>query len=625
MTVRKGVRLHLGVGVVVALLATACGGGVPGGSQGQQGATAAAGEVLGVTLPSFAIGPTTLTEAAEAEVGLAHDLRAEAGIAGLIGPDGAAVLAAIDESQTRYGEKVLPSFADDLQLDLSASALVAGLGRAPGSRPPAPNEWTGSAIGRASFTASMMMGLLTQSIDRAGTSNPSVTLTNTETLQETSGGVTEAITLRTKLTLATGGGRIAGDVEIETTSVMTETATGKRIGTLVGAANGHVDASACPDQDGAAKGRYSLEVAETLTPREGAASAATRSYDGPFSLHDGDDAHLVETDLELGVKAGATGPGLGSGDPDGWSVEAFIPLTIPAKGSPGVDAGRVTSSAQGGATAEQVKGAVQGAMLTVGLAVSLLADGAEKFWRSGKCIDLKTNEESREVDAGETIDLSVDAVHKFDAQPVKAPVEANFTGTKSLDPAGRPVDPPASFTFVAGNKDGDKGTIELTQTGKRGIGLKTVEFTVAGGALLVTYQSKISIDETSASVQLVDVHLSRKGVGMYEGTGSLRYTGIFGTRGCTAPFDETFAARVTGATDETRPDMIRLSMDIPDTGATFPLTCFGITNHVPTREILDIWLSLFERDVEARIGETLTVPAGYPMTGSTTITVTRDR
>ena len=624
MALQNGVRRHSGGALVAALIVSACGSGVPGGSPGQPGAAAGNDEVLGVTLPSLTIGPNTLTEAAEAEVALVHRIRNEAGIASLIGPDGAAVLVAIDGVQTRYGEKVLPAFADDLQLDLTASGLLAGLGRAPGSRPPAPNEWTGSSIGRASFTASMMMGLIGQSIDRAGTTTPSTTLTNTENFQQTSGGVSEAITLRTKLTLATGGGRIEGDVEIETTSVLTETATGRRIGTLVGAARGHVDASACPDSDGAAKGRYSLHVAESLTPGEGAASAATRNYDGSFTLRDGEDAHLVETNLDIGVKAGASGPGLGSGDPDGWSVEAFIPLTIPAKGSPRVDAGRVTSSAQAGATMEQIKGAVNGALLTVGLAVSLLADGAEKFWRSGQCIDLKTNEESRDVDAGETIDLSVEAVHKFDAQPVKAPVEAKLTGTKSLDPAGRPVDSPASFTFVAGDKDGDKGTIELTQTGKRGIGLKTVEFTV-GGAFLVTYKGTISLPGGgfSGSVDLADVRLSRQGSGPYQGTGAVHFTGSFGAAPCTAPIDATLEAIVRGIPNEVEPRSIRLGLEIPDTGATFPFTCGGQTMPMSTRGFLEAWASPFERGIEARIGETVTISSA-PLEGSTKVTVTRE-
>ena len=61
---------------------------------------------------------------------------------------------------------------------------------------------------------------------------------------------------------------------------------------------------------------------------------------------------------------------------------------------------------------------------------------------------------------------------------MKAPIVAKFTGTKSLDPHDQPVDPPAKFTFRAGPNKDDKGTIDLTQTSKRGIGLRQIVFTV---------------------------------------------------------------------------------------------------------------------------------------------------
>jgi hypothetical protein len=50
---------------------------------------------------------------------------------------------------------------------------------------------------------------------------------------------------------------------------------------------------------------------------------------------------------------------------------------------------------------------------------------------------------------------------------------------------------PPTFTFVAGPKTGDKGTIELEQVSNRGIGMRTVTYTVAspkfGGT--ITYDS----------------------------------------------------------------------------------------------------------------------------------------
>ena len=105
------------------------------------------------------------------------------------------------------------------------------------------------------------------------------------------------------------------------------------------------------------------------------------------------------------------------------------------------------------------------------------AKKAEAFWRSGECINVKTSEESREVTPNEALTVTVEPEGKFDKQPVKAPVTAAFTGKARLEPTTA-QDPPASLRFTAGSEERDKGTIELKQTGKRGIGKKTVEFTV---------------------------------------------------------------------------------------------------------------------------------------------------
>ena len=53
------------------------------------------------------------------------------------------------------------------------------------------------------------------------------------------------------------------------------------------------------------------------------------------------------------------------------------------------------------------------------------------------------------------IELKVDAKHKIDHEPVKAPIKAEFNGTKSLEPVGTPVEPPAKFDFKAGPNPGD--------------------------------------------------------------------------------------------------------------------------------------------------------------------------
>ena len=101
--------------------------------------------------------------------------------------------------------------------------------------------------------------------------------------------------------------------------------------------------------------------------------------------------------------------------------------------------------------------------------------------------------------------LTVDATHKWDKQPVAAPIKAAFSGQASLSPTDKEQAPPASFTFIAGPKQGDKGTIDLTQTGVRGIGKKTVEFTVAGSSVAFagTYQTPYGNPKIRAPVGAV--------------------------------------------------------------------------------------------------------------------------
>jgi hypothetical protein len=439
-------------------------------------------EILGFTIDPLPTGPdATLTRAAETEVALVHQLRDEAGIAGLIGADGPAALTAIDAAETRFGEATLPDFANQLDMDLSASALVASAGIGPGAGPAALNGWTGSFIGRVSFTASMMMGLLATAVERADTTNPRNTVESSQTFRDTSGGVSEVTTLHSKLTLATGGGRIEGDVELDTMSVLTETATGRKIGTLTGAARGHLDASACPDANGVAAGHYSLSLAEQLSPGTGSASASTRKFDGAFAFHDGDDAHLVETTLDLALDAAAVGPGLGPGDPDGWGVSAFLPMVLPANGPARFDAGRATSALREGATTAQLKSAVVSAAVTVGLSVAILAQAAEKFWRSGKCVEIVVEEgDSRQVERDEHVQITAHVRHRFDKTELDKPIVATLEGVASLDPTDTPVAAPASFTYVAGRELNDKGVVTLTSTSNRGIGSTTATYNVGG-------------------------------------------------------------------------------------------------------------------------------------------------
>ena len=113
----------------------------------------------------------------------------------------------------------------------------------------------------------------------------------------------------------------------------------------------------------------------------------------------------------------------------------------------------------------------------------------------------------------EQVDLSVTAAGKFNTAEISQPINATFSGAKSLDPTDEPVPYPPTFTFIAGPNKDDKGTINLEQVSNRGIGKKTVEFTVGtpqfGGTIHFHQVSNFlnattTIDITAQVVMVVD-------------------------------------------------------------------------------------------------------------------------
>ncbi len=305
--------------------------------------------------------------------------------------------------------------------------------------------------------------------------------------------------------MTVGGGHVGLDLDIASVDSLTEQATNKQIAQLQGTAHGHLDVNACPDTNGVAEGSYELRLHEELV-RPGSPNAKSeKDVKAPFRLIDGDDAHLVRIETDVQIDKNAKGPGTPGGDPGGpfdWTVSATIPEVIAPSGTVTLNGG--TWKSDGNATPSQIDGAVNGRRSAESY-LQQIATETEKFWRAGKCINLKPSDDTRAVDPNEAIHLTVDATGRFDGQEIKAPITAAFSGKASLQPTDTPVAPPAAFDFAAGTTQGDKGTIGLTQTGKRGIGKKTVEFTVGGSvvAFAGTYQTPYGNPKIQAPVGAV--------------------------------------------------------------------------------------------------------------------------
>ena len=95
--------------------------------------------------------------------------------------------------------------------------------------------------------------------------------------------------------------------------------------------------------------------------------------------------------------------------------------------------------------------------------------------------------------------FDVHVVHR-DGQELDAPVEVTFSGTQSLDPR-RIEHAPGKLTYVAGEQQGDRASVTLTSTSRRGIGklekaieVETQAYRMVGGA------AKLKVDDVVCDI-----------------------------------------------------------------------------------------------------------------------------
>ena len=556
--------------VLSCVLATACGGPAPTTTPGPSGSSTAPSSPA----TSGSLSPTlvpydqaTAVDAAQAEVDEVQHLRQVAGIAALIGPAGPAVLKNIDETKVENARKTLPDVAKLLGLDLSAAAPAIASTRAVPATPRRGDEieWTGSLLGQVSATTTMMMALLPTAIgalaERSADSRPGAPIDRTETYPEkTHDGISEKVSIRTRVRITAGGGKVAMDLDINSVDTITEQATGREIERLEGNGHGHIDVNACPDRDGVSPGSYELSLQEELVRPGSTGAGDAKVIKAPFRLVDGDDAHLVRIEGTLDITQHAHGPGTAGGDAFDWSVGATVPEVIQANGSTTASAPSVHTD--GDPSQAQIDNTTGGRSSAENY-LKVLAKEAEKFWRSGKCIDLKPSDDTRKVQPSEKIDLTVEAIHKFTGDKIDAPITATFAGTKSLDPKDQPVVPPAKFAFEAGDKKDDTGTISLKQTSKRGIGLRQIVFTVD----VPTFQAKIDAtvhQDLAGNVYDTAIHLKKLDLvpapdGTSTATATVNWTTTYKppTAACeTKTYTGTFQTEVTARVDPADPTLV---------------------------------------------------------------------
>jgi hypothetical protein len=242
-------------------------------------------------------------------------------------------------------------------------------------------------------------------------------------------------------------------------------------------------------------------------------------------------------------------------------------------------------------------------MVSAAMAQLFLAEvgkRAQDFWRSGECIELEPSDDTRKVQPSEKIELTVKSLGKFDKKEIAKPITAKFTGAKSLDPNGTPVDEPAKFTFTAGPNKDDKGTIDLEQISKRGIGKRQIVFTVDAP----TFQAKIdatvhqdnfgNVYDTAIHLKKLDLKPAQDGTSTATGTVNWTTTYKPPTAACeTKTYTGTFQTEVVARVDPADPDRVLVKASfIPGVLKQETLNCSGKAFPFTGGTTLGVWAYL---------------------------------
>ena len=469
---------------VVALLVASCGGSTPvtSGSPIAAAASPAGNEpappsgsfdavAITVDLSTGAI----LAVAAREDADRASE-RALADMAGYLGPDSPALAAALDKQA-----------ADGLSGQVDAATAAATTPNAVLASVRLPRVSGDVAAGAAPppgmslmgpWAASMIIVDSPSSWDRAYSDSHH---TDDEIVLGPNKG-----TLKTDTTInvTPSGSRLVVDVQLKQTGEVND-ANGRLVFRINGTGHAHVDIQGCPDAQGIAQASMEFSSSEDYfvssdAGRSGHSWQQDDTADARIFADDEANLDHVSFDMKTNkaVKGGTRAAGANQSDLTDYTIDAGETVTLGQDGSGQSGAGTFNAH---NVTKAEVNDAYHAAEQFIGIAVWTSAKAAEKFWRSGKCIDVVVDPAGGDVAANSTTSVTAKVRHKFEGNELNKPVEATVAGVKSIEPAGQRQPAPATFTYTAGPKPGDAGEVTFKSVSNRGIGETTVKFTVGGG------------------------------------------------------------------------------------------------------------------------------------------------
>ncbi len=473
-------RKAVAVLLVAALAVLACGGAVTPGASGDPSALPSESGPLVVGPVAFA--PPEIDPSADLRPGLAslesaerERLRTQAGFPTEVGAGWVALSGAADAALDAGIRLLAPEFGVDPPVGFRDGRL-ASTARLQRAVSPAPSSSVAAAM-------ALVMAALTagEALGSGGTMEvPAISVTETKT----DGDEVATQTIKMKGKVVSTGSRVVADFTFELTGEVVNKVTGATA-RMRGTATAHVEIDGCPDANGSSKGRMSLSSNEDVFGPKGGGSGAgwTRELTGEFDIAVDDNASIsglvLDADAKESVKGGTREHELGvKGHWEYSSGEGFTGLT----NREGTSTGEVTHEKD--ATADDLAPLFKSAAYAVSAAAVILGSKAEKFWRNGKCVEVIVDPEGGDVDPDSITDVIAKVRHKFEGNELDKPVEATLVGVKAIDPAGEKQPAPATVGFTAGSKNGDVGEVTFKTVSNRGIGEKTVKFTVRSGWII---------------------------------------------------------------------------------------------------------------------------------------------
>ena len=292
------------------------------------------------------------------------------------------------------------------------------------------------------------------------------------------------VTTDTSTSIAPSGSRLVVDVTTKQVGEVSDAA-GHLIFRINAVGHGHVDIQACPDAQGTAQASMEFSANESYFASSDAGRSGSSWQEddkAEAKILADDEANVDHVGIELKAsianKGGSRAAGAGQSDLSAYTMDVAGTMTIGQNGSGTPGAGTFNAR---NVTRAQVDEAYKATDKFLGIVAWTSAKAAERFWRSGKCIQVVVDPEGGDVAANSATSVTATVRHRFDGNELNKPVEATMTGVKSIEPAGQRQPAPATFTYAAGAKPGEAGDVTFKSVSNRGIGETTVKFTVGGG------------------------------------------------------------------------------------------------------------------------------------------------